>query len=79
LTTTRRSTTSETFGGFQLNRSSGFDGNSSSSTAYLITLAKTDRLRAIVVALAAWPSLRYGDCIEDRTGMLRLADFADGK
>jgi hypothetical protein len=55
LTTTRRSTTSETLGGFQLSRSRGFDGISSSSTAYRITFAKTDRLRAMVVALAALP------------------------
>ena len=56
LTTTRRSTTSETLGGFQLSRSSGLDGISSISTAYWITLANTDRFRAIVVALAAVPS-----------------------
>jgi hypothetical protein len=56
LTTTRRSTSSETLGGFQLSRSSGLDGISSSSTAYRITLTNTDRLRAIVVALAARPS-----------------------
>ena len=35
--------------GFQLTQPSGFDGNSSSSTVYLITLAKRDRFRAIVV------------------------------
>ena len=34
----------------------GLDGISSFSTAYRITLANTDRLRAIVVALAARPS-----------------------
>ena len=56
LTTTRRSTTSDTLGGVQLSRSRGLDGISSSSTAYRITLANTDRLRAMVVALAALPS-----------------------
>jgi hypothetical protein len=58
LTTTRRSTVSETFGGFQLSLSGGFAGSSSSSIAYRRTLAKTDRLRAMVVALAAVPSWR---------------------
>jgi hypothetical protein len=43
-------------GGFQLSRSSGLDGISSSSTAYPIALANTERLRAMVVALAARPS-----------------------
>jgi hypothetical protein len=45
-------------GGFQLSRSRGFEGISSSSTAYRMTLAKTERLRAIVVAPAARPSWR---------------------
>jgi hypothetical protein len=45
-------------GGFQLSRSSGLVGISSSSTAYRIAFVNTDRLRATVVALAALPSCR---------------------
>ncbi len=56
LTTTRRSTTSDTLSGFQLSRSRGFEGISSSSTAQRTALASTERLLAIVVAPAARPS-----------------------